>query len=93
MTSAMGGAAGTFDDGLVRDELVDGHGAGGIGMSGLDTAIGGAGAPGDDGFGVFGGFLEDVQEGVAADGAIDATILGGSIAFNGKEIAAGVILE
>jgi len=42
---------------------------------------------------VLGGFLEDVQEGVAADGAIDAAVLGGSIAFDGKEIAAGVILD
>jgi len=88
-----GRAAGHVDDGLVRDELVDGHGAGGIGMSGLDAAIGGAGAPGNDGFGVFGGFFEDVQKGIAADGAVYAAILGGSIAFNGKEIAAGVILN
>ncbi len=62
-------------------------------MSGLDAAIGGAGAPGDDSLGVFGGLLEDVQEGVAADGAIDAAILGGGIAFHSKEIAAGVILD
>ena len=88
-----GRAAGHIDDGLVRDELVDGHRARGIGMSGLDAAVGSAGAPCDDGLGVFGGLLEDVEERVAADGAIDAAVLGGSIAFHGKEIAAGVIFD
>jgi len=88
-----GRAAGHIDNRLVRDELVDGHGAGGIGMSGLDAAVGGAGAPGNDSLCVLSGLLEDVQKGVAADGAVDAAILGGSIAFNGKKIAAGMVLD
>jgi len=72
----------------VGDDIADGFGAGGVGSGVLDAAVGGAGAPGDDGLGVLGGFLEDVEETLAVDGAVDAAVLSGRVALDSQQVAA-----
>ena len=93
ITSAMGGQPGTLMIGLPEMILWIGVAPVGFGLGGLDAAVGGAAAPGDDRLGARGGLLHDVQRGAPADAAVDAVVGRRHRALDQHQVLALVLLH
>ena len=93
MTSAIGGQPGTLMIGLPVISFCDRLRAGRIRLGGLHATVRGARSPGDDRLGIRGGFLENVLERLAANGAVHAAVVGGRVAFDSQNVLAFVLLH
>ena len=88
-----GRAAGDIDHGAAREDFVDRFGPGGIWLGGLHASVGGARTPGNNRLGVFGRFQQDIQEAVAAHGAVHAPIGSRRVALHGQQVLPLVVLH
>src|ERR1017187_1638168 len=88
-----GRAARHIDNGFVGNDPLDGFRTRGIGVGILNASVRSAGSPGHDGVIVFGSLFQDIKEAAPTDRTVDASILGGGIAFHREDVAALVVLH